>query len=126
MSEMGFTRRIGIGMLGCGVLGCLWGSGPEAAAGEIFRYRDSEGVLHFSNAPTDDRFSRVGPDERMSGLGQAPSGDSSSRSPENSGLPGVGRQDSTRENGSVAKPAGERTVRPAMEPAIESGVESLV
>jgi hypothetical protein len=41
---------------------------PEALSGEIFRYRDANGVVHFSNAPTDKRFDRVQPGERLSGL----------------------------------------------------------
>ena len=142
-----------IGMFGCGVLYCLWGPALEAAAGEIFRYRDSEGVLHFSNAPTDDRFSRVGPDERLSGregiedtkgasrktadqgsaqrshqvlpgLGKATSGGSPHTSPESSRLPDVGRQESTPEEGTVVQPAGPRTARPRVEPRVESTARS--
>jgi soluble lytic murein transglycosylase-like protein len=31
----------------------------QADAAEVYSYRDSEGVLHFSNAPTDSRFRKV-------------------------------------------------------------------
>jgi hypothetical protein len=149
---MGITRRMRIGMLGCGVFCCLWGPALEAAAGEIFRYRDPEGVLHFSNAPTDDRFSRVGPDERLSGrkggeetegrsreseerdaaqsshraapgIGQATSGDSPRRSAESSPLPGIGRREPTPEEGSVGQSGGQGLARSEVESTVQSAVQ---
>ena len=60
--------RLGRNMLRLVFCGAVWvGAAPslEALAGEIFRYRDPNGVLHFSNAPTDHRFNRVRPGERL-------------------------------------------------------------
>lgn len=52
-------------LLACGLF-LSWASVPEnAQAEEIFRYRDSRGVLHFSNVPTDRRFERVMPGEPL-------------------------------------------------------------
>jgi soluble lytic murein transglycosylase-like protein len=41
------------------VLVCLLGRPALAAAEEMFSYQDAEGVLHFSNAPTDGRYHKV-------------------------------------------------------------------
>jgi soluble lytic murein transglycosylase-like protein len=41
------------------VLVCLLGSPVHATADEMYSYQDQEGVLHFSNAPTDARFRKV-------------------------------------------------------------------
>src|SRR5512134_2508373 len=37
-----------------GVLGA-----PPARAGDVYTYTDADGVIHFTNAPTDSRFRRV-------------------------------------------------------------------
>src|SRR5512146_2957871 len=45
-------------LLGLALLGLL--AGPAlAAADEVYSYQDADGVLHFSNAPTDARFHKV-------------------------------------------------------------------
>lgn len=41
------------------VLVCLIGWPALAAAEEMYSYQDADGVLHFSNAPTDGRYHRV-------------------------------------------------------------------
>jgi soluble lytic murein transglycosylase-like protein len=41
------------------VLVCLLGRPALAGADEVYSYQDGDGVLHFSNAPTDARFRKV-------------------------------------------------------------------
>ena len=41
------------------VLVCLLGKPALGAASEMYSYQDEDGVLHFSNAPTDTRFRKV-------------------------------------------------------------------
>lgn len=41
------------------VLVCLLGKPALGAAAEMYSYQDEDGVLHFSNAPTDTRFRKV-------------------------------------------------------------------
>jgi soluble lytic murein transglycosylase-like protein len=44
---------------------------PDASAETIYRFVDANGVLHFSNAPTDSRYQKV-QEERVKTLAQAP------------------------------------------------------
>ena len=44
-------------LLLCALLGSLLA--PRARAGEMYSYVDEDGVVHFSNAPTDSRYHRV-------------------------------------------------------------------
>ena len=37
----------------------LWAIAPGATAGELYRYVDSRGVIHFTDTPTDSRYERV-------------------------------------------------------------------
>jgi soluble lytic murein transglycosylase-like protein len=41
------------------VLVCLLGRPAPGAADEVYSYQDADGVLHFSNAPTDGRYRKV-------------------------------------------------------------------
>ncbi|MFP6663779.1 MAG: lytic transglycosylase domain-containing protein [Deltaproteobacteria bacterium] len=74
----------------------LVGLPVASAAGEIFRYRDPAGVLHFSNAPTDGRFRKLKP-------GDSPADDSRA-------------DDSQVEPGSGASAAGSAAAKPAQGP----------
>jgi len=47
-------RLIAVVALVAGVLGA-----PLARAGDVYTYTDADGVIHFTNAPTDSRFRRV-------------------------------------------------------------------
>ena len=83
MSVMSRFWIIQPGALVAGALCGLVAAVPDALSAEIFRYRDSDGVVHFSNAPTDGRFSRVAPGERPAGSGVAEPGEAQpSRTPE--------------------------------------------
>ncbi len=53
-------------LVACALLGSLLAS-PRARAGELYSYVDEDGVIHFSNAPSDKRYHRV--KERASGGG---------------------------------------------------------
>jgi len=44
-------------LLACTLLGSF--AAPRAAAGELYSYVDDDGVIHFSNAPSDRRYHRV-------------------------------------------------------------------
>ena len=77
---------IQLGALVVAVLCGLFFAVPDGLSEEIFRYRDPDGVVHFSNAPTDGRFSRVGPGERPSGSVRSEPGEvPASGTPEASG-----------------------------------------
>ena len=69
----GMLRRIRshgyiLGLAGLAVAGL---SCPDASAETIYRFVDTNGVLHFSNAPTDSRYQKV-QEERVKTLAQAP------------------------------------------------------
>ncbi len=44
-------------LLACALLGSF--AAPRAGAGELYSYVDGEGVIHFSNAPSDPRYRRI-------------------------------------------------------------------
>ena len=56
------------GLAGLAILGA---SSRNASAETIYRFVDANGVLHFSNAPTDSRYQKV-QEERVKTLAQAP------------------------------------------------------
>ncbi|MEO2168543.1 MAG: lytic transglycosylase domain-containing protein [bacterium] len=55
------------GRVSCLAAMLFFGSPLISEAGEIFRYRDPAGVLHFSNAPTDGRFRKLKPGDSPAG-----------------------------------------------------------
>ncbi len=46
-------------LLGLALVGCLLGRPAIVGAEEVYSYQDEDGVLHFSNAPTDGRYHKV-------------------------------------------------------------------
>src|SRR5512140_3070421 len=56
----------------CALAGLLLA--PLARAGELYSYVDGEGVVHFSNAPTDGRYRRLRARASGGGVYRAPSG----------------------------------------------------
>jgi soluble lytic murein transglycosylase-like protein len=53
-------RRISVSTLGVAILVCLAAPRPQAAsASTLYSYVDDQGVIHFTDAPTDPRFVRV-------------------------------------------------------------------
>lgn len=67
------ARRAWWKALGAAVFACAIGASPLLAdAEEIYRYRAPNGVLHFSNAPTDRRFATIAPGETFSGEERQP------------------------------------------------------
>jgi soluble lytic murein transglycosylase-like protein len=53
-----FGMAVARPLLGLVLVALLWRP-PSAAADEVYSYQDQDGVLHFSNAPTDARFHKV-------------------------------------------------------------------
>ena len=54
---------------------CVSHAAPSVGASEIYRFVDDEGVLHFTNVPTDPRFQRISPRDGRGSRG-APDGSS--------------------------------------------------
>lgn len=69
---VGSARNLLGGLSFCAAILAVGLVGHEAFGGEIYRYRDPNGVVHFSNAPTDQRFSKVLPGEPLAGKSAAP------------------------------------------------------
>jgi len=49
--------RVPRSLVACALLGSL--AAPPARAGELYSYVDEDGVIHFSNAPSDPRYQRI-------------------------------------------------------------------
>jgi hypothetical protein len=57
-------------LAGLALLGLL--AAPAARAGEVYSYVDGDGVLHFSNVPSDGRYRKVKRTPGTSGVYRAP------------------------------------------------------